>query len=240
MRNIWAIAQREFKAYYTSAVGYVVLFCWQLFAGLIFTLMLIQPSPIADMEPLFRNCAILLVMILPLLTMRLLAGERSGDQGTGTIELLLTAPLSEWQLVLGKYLAAMLYVLSLVVISLIYALAFRWMGKPDMGKIIGGYVGFVLFSGFIVALGLFFSALTHSQIVAAITTIVGSLALWLVSFMKDNPSKTLHFLGWCSMLSHHEEFWHGVIPLTDVVWYLSFIFCLLFATKQVMASSRWR
>lgn len=240
MRNILTIASREFKAYYLSPVGYVVLACWLLFSGAIFTLMMIQPMPMADMEPLFRNCTIVLVMLLPLLTMRLLAGERSGDQGMGTIELLLTSPLTEWHLVLGKYVGAMFYLLTLVASSLIYAVALMVLGSPDTGKMIGGFIGFILFSGYVLALGLFFSALTNSQIIAAICTIVGSLCLWLMSFMKDNPSSLAKFFGWFSMLSHHEDFWRGVIPLTDFLWFASFIYFFLFAAKQVMASSRWR
>jgi len=240
MRNIWTIAQREVKAYFTGPVGYVVMSCWILFAGLIFYLILGSPSASADMEPLFRNCTILLIMVLPLLTMRLLAGERGGDQGVGTIELLLTSPITEWQLVLGKYLASMLYMCSLVLVSGIYAVAFKVLGKPDVGKIIGGYVGFLLFSGYVLALGLFFSSLTNSQIVAAVTTIVSSLALWLVSFFKENPSKTLQFLAWFSMMGHHEDFWRGVITLQEVIWYVSAIYFLLFASKLMVASSRWR
>jgi ABC-2 type transport system permease protein len=241
MRTILTIAGREFKAYYTSPVGYVVMGCWFLFAGIIFALMMSQPTPTADMEPLFRNCTILLVMVLPLLSMRLLAGERSGDQGTGTIEILLTSPVSEWQLVLGKYLAAVGYMFSLVVVSLIYPLTMKALGgKPDMGKIVGGYVGFLLFSGYILALGMLFSSLTNSQIVAAICTIVGALSLWLISFMSQNPSKLVQFFAWFSMLSHHEDFWRGVVPFVDVAWFASFIYFYLFATKLVMASSRWR
>ena len=89
-------------------------------------------------------------------------------------------------------------------------------------------------------LGLFFSSLTNSQIVAAVTTIVSSLALWLVSFFRENASKTLQFLAWFSMLYHHEDFWRGVISLQEVVWYCSAIYFLLFASKLMVASSRWR
>lgn len=240
MRNIWTIAKREFRAYFTSPMGYVVLACWLLFTGVIFAVMISLPQVFADMEIIFKNATIFAIMFLPLLTMRLLAGEKGGDQGTGTIELLLTAPLTEWQMVLGKYLAAVLYTMVLLAASLIYVLAFEIMGKPDWGKIAGGYVGFLLFSGYVLALGLFYSALTNSQIIAAILTMSTSLVLWLLAYLEQNPNQYLQFLGWFSPLAHHEDFWRGVITLPDVSWFLSSIGMMLYATKLAVTSSRWR
>lgn len=240
MRNVITIGWREFKAYYTSSIGYVVMAAWMLFSGVIFTLVVSQPNAPASMDALFRNCAILLVLVLPLLTMRLLAGERSGDQGVGTIELLLTSPISEWELVLGKYLGAMLYMLTLIAASLIFPLALSRVGKPDWGPVWSGYIGFVLFSGYILAFGLWMSALTNSQIVAAITSIVGLLVIWLLRFFNEVPGKWGEWISWWSMMKHHEDFWRGLVTLVDVAWYVSFIFFFLFAAKQVIASSRWR
>jgi ABC-2 type transport system permease protein len=240
MRNILSIGWREFKAYYTSPNGFVVMGAWLLFAGVIFCLVVTHPQAVATMDPIFRNCTILLVIFLPLLTMRLLAGERGGDQGIGTIELLLTSPVSEWALVLGKYFAALLYLCTLVLASTIYAFTLLKIGKPDVGPIFGGYVGFFLFSGYVLAFGLLMSALTNSQIVAAVLAIVGCLVMWLVSFLDSSMGKWAEWLSWLSMLSHHEDFWRGVVTLVDVTWYVSFIFLFLFAAKQVIASNRWR
>lgn len=240
MRNVMTIALKELKSMYVSAIGFVVLGAWLAFAGLIFMLMLNESQPIATMEPIFRNCTILLVIMLPLLTMRLLAGERSGDQGTGTIELLLTSPVTEWELILGKYLSTILYVLTLILASFIYAGTLMKLGDPDLGQVAGGYVGFVLFSGYVLAFGLLMSALTNSQIVAAVLSIVGSLILWLVNFLQYSSTPWAKSLAWISMLGHHEDFWRGVITLSDVFWYLSFIFFFLFAAKQIVASSKWR
>ncbi len=239
MRNIWTIAMREFMAYFTSAVGYVVMGCWLLFAGVIFWLIISQPQATSSMDPVFRNCAILLVMVLPLLTMRLLAGERGGDQGVGTIELLLTSPLSEWELVAGKYLAAFLYCVALMIGSLIYPLTLSVIGTPDWGPILAGYVGFLLFSGYCLGFGLWMSSLTNSQIVSAITSIVGLLVIWLARFFNES-GKWGEAVAWWSMMKHHEDFWRGVITLPDTAWYLSFIVFFLFAAKQTIASSRWR
>ncbi|NUP99038.1 MAG: ABC transporter permease subunit [Armatimonadetes bacterium] len=240
MRNIWTIALREFKAYYTSAIGYVVMAAWMLFTGVIFFLVVSSPNAIASMDPLFRNNAILLVFMLPLLTMRLLAGERAGDQGTGTIEILLTSPVSEWELVLGKFVGAMLYLVSMIIGSLVFPIALQVVGDPAVGNVIAGYVGFLLFGGYVLAFGLLMSSLTNSQIVAAITSVVGLLVLWLIRFFSEMPGKWGEFLAWWSMMRHHEDFWRGLITLVDVAWYLSFIFFFLFLAKQVIASSRWR
>lgn len=240
MRNIWTIAMREFKAYFTSAAGYVVMACWLLFSGVIFSLIISQPQATSSMDPLFRNCAIVLVFMLPLLTMRLLAGERPGDQGVGTIELLLTSPLTEWELICGKYLSAFLYAVALMAVSLIYPITLSVIGKPDWGPILAGYVGFLLFTGYCLGFGLWMSALTNSQIVSAVTSIVGLLVIWLVKFFGDAGSNWGQAVSWWSMMKHHEDFWRGVITLPDTAWYLSFIFFFLFAAKQTIASSRWR
>jgi len=242
MRNVWTIAVREFKGFYTSAVGYVVLACWLFFSGIIHFLVMASPQAQASMEALFHNWAILLVILMPLITMRQLAGERSGDQGIGTIELLLTSPVSEWELVLGKFVGALLYMASLAVASLLYPLSLVIVGKPDLGPIYAGYVGFFLLSGYILAVGLFMSSLTASQIVAAITSIVGLLGLWLVQYLGQIPGlgKWGEAISWWSMMQHHEDFWRGLITFTDVAWYISMIFVTLLAAKQVIASSRWR
>ncbi len=242
MRNIWTIGVREFKGFYTSAVGYVVLACWLFFSGIIHFLVVASPQAQASMEALFHNWAILLVILMPLITMRQLAGERSGDQGIGTIELLLTSPVSEWELVLGKFSGAVLYMLSLMVVSLIFPISLAIVGDPDVGPIYAGFVGFFLLSSYVLAMGLLMSSLTASQIVAAITSIVGLLGLWLVQYLGQIPGlgKWGEAIAWWSMMKHHEDFWRGLITFTDVAWYGSMIFLLLLAAKQVIASSRWR
>lgn len=242
MRNVWTIGVREFKGFFTSAVGYVVMICWLAFSGLIHFLVLASPQAIASMDALFHNWAILLVILMPLITMRQFAGERSGDQGIGTIELLLTSPITEWELVLGKFLGAVLYMLSLAAASLVYPISMMIVGKPDIGPIYAGYVGFFLLSSYILAVGLFMSSLTSSQIVAAITSIVGLLGLWLVQYLGQIPGlgKWGEAIAWWSMMKHHEDFWRGLITFTDVAWYVSMIFIALLAAKQVIASSRWR
>lgn len=239
MGAVWTIAGKEFKAYWTGTIGYVVLGLWVLFAGLILGLMLnLSNEPIAEMRPIFQNCTIVLVIIVPLLTMRLLAGERPGDQGAGTIELLLTAPINEWQLVLGKYLATLLYLGCLILGSLICVIALVVIGDPDMGVIYGGFVGFALMGGYMLAFGLLMSSLTNSQVVAAVTTIIGALVLWLLSFTGEAMGKVGAALSWISMLRHHEDFWTGIVALPEVLWFLSFIFFFLWATRLVVAAGR--
>ncbi|MCC7492475.1 MAG: ABC transporter permease subunit [Fimbriimonadaceae bacterium] len=240
MRNVLSIARRECRAYFTSAIGYVVMAAFIAFTGLIFFLIVSQPQAVASMDGVFRNLAILLVMLLPLLTMRLLAGERSGDQGIGTIELLLTSPITEWELVLGKFVGSLLYIFALLAVSLIYPFTLGRIGDPDLGTIFAGYVGLLFFCGYCLAFGLFLSSLTNSQIVAAISSIVGLLVIWLSKFLGEVGGGKLGWLAWWSFMDHHEDFWRGLITFSDCAWYLSFIFFFLFAAKQMIASSRWR
>lgn len=239
LATIWTIAVKELKTFFVGAIGYVVIGAWLLFAGIMFVLIINSQMPVADMDPIFRNCILFMVMFVPLLTMRLLAGERPDEQGSGTIELLLTSPITEWQLVLGKYLATLLFLLIIIATSLIYVLAFALLGDLDDGKTIGGYIGFILFGGYILALGLLFSSLTSNQIVAAVTTIVVALFLWLIYYLPETSSVG-QFLRWFSFMGHIEDSWGGVINLADVIWHASAIFLLLFATKQIIASNRWR
>lgn len=238
MRNVWTIATKEFKSYWVSPIGYVVLALWLLFAGVVFSLIINFEGSVATMEPIFNNCTIVMLIMVPLLTMRLIAGERPGDQGTGTIEMLLTAPISEWELVLGKYLASVLYLLCLIASSLVFVIALNVIGNPDMGLVYGGYIGFVLMGAYMLAFGLLMSSLTNSQLVAAVTTIIGALVLWLLSYTDQMMGTTGKALSWISYLSHHRDFWTGVVALPDVLWFVSFIFFYLWTTRLVVAASR--
>jgi len=233
MRNIWTIGVREFKGFYTSAVGYVVLACWLFFSGIIHFLVVASPQAQASMEALFHNWAILLVILMPLITMRQLAGERSGDQGIGTIELLLTSPVSEWELVLGKFSGAVLYMLSLMVVSLIFPISLA-MSPTPMSDRLRGLRRFFCEQ---LRAGLPADAADRAQSWRRSPAAWG-VGIWRCSIGKSPPRKWVGDRGW-SWMKHHVIL-AGLITFTDVAWYGSMIFLLLLAAKQVIASSRWR
>jgi ABC-2 type transport system permease protein len=178
------------------------------------------------------------MMIVPLLTMRLLAEEKR----TGTAELLFTYPLTDWGVILGKYLAALLVFLVFLLLTAGNALAFATVASIDWGALASGYLGLILLGGSFLALGLFVSSLTENQIIAAVTAFGLLLLFWIIGWYQEVGGgsaigRVLHFL---SMMDHYETFTRGVIDTRDLIYYLSFIYFFLFLTKRQLESRRWR
>ena len=161
MRNIWTIAVKELRSYFVSPIGYVTLAFWLFGVGLFFALGVLQ-SQQAAMQDWFSTIEVLLLFIGPALTMRLLAEE----QGTGTWELLMTSPVREWEVVLGKFLGATIFWLVMIVATFFYPLILRLLGNPDMGPIFSGYLGLFLMGTAFLAIGVFTSSLSGNQIIA--------------------------------------------------------------------------
>lgn len=235
--NIITIAQRELKSYFFSPIAYVVAAAFLVITGYFFSMILFYTQQ-ATLRYLFNNMSVILLLIAPVLSMKLLADE----QRLGTIELLLTAPVRDYEVVLGKFLACVGFLAALLGLTLYYPLILTFFGSPDWGPIITGYLGMLLFGAALLSVGLFASALTQNQIVAAVLSFVFLLFMWMVAsagdFLGGGPvSSIIQYIG---LEGHFEEFTKGVIALKDAVFYLSFSAVFLFLTVRVLESRRWK
>lgn len=256
MRNVIAIARRELQSYFASPIAYVMLglfaliFGWMFYSFLRFfaeqSLRMSQmgmqgPQALNVNEmmirPLLLQAGVVVLFFLPMLTMRSFAEEKR----SGTIELLLTSPLSDWEIVLGKYAGAMaLYVVMLAVSALNFAWLFAF-GNPELGPIVVGYLGLLLMGGSFVAIGLFISNLTRNQLVAAALTFSVLLMLLLVNWIGDSSGPIVRaIVSGLSVFQHFEDFSRGVIDTQHVVYYLSFIGFGLFLAARSVDADRWR
>lgn len=239
MRNVLTIAEKELRAYLGSPIAYIAGFVFLLVMGFAFFLFL-QAKPVDHV--LFNTTMIMVwvfLFVAPALTMHLFAEERR----SGTIELLMTYPLQDWEVVLGKYLAALALFLAFVALTAIAYPAFLLMyGSPDKGTILTSYLGIVLIGASYLALGVLASALTKSQTVSAMIGIGVLFGLMLCYYAGSIDlygfGKVLAYL---SPVEHFtNSFGNGAINTRDVVYYLTFIFFFLFASVRVVEIKRWQ
>jgi ABC-2 type transport system permease protein len=259
MRNVWIIFQREMRSYFVSPVAYVIMVAflgltgWAFFnalSGFVIyaarateqAMMIEQPPPILNVNwsverPWFNIAGQLLLFLGPIITMRLLAEER----GTGRLDLLLSAPLTDLQLVLGKYLAGVALCLIFVAPTFCYvAILFRY-GNPELGSILSGYLGLLLLILALIGLGLAVSSLTSSQVVAAASSFGLVLLLWLLGLVSNGEDTGWRAaVSYASMLDHFSDFGRGVIETRHVIYYLTFTAFTLFLTLRAVESQRWR
>jgi len=254
MKNVLLICFKEFKGYFVSPIGYAVMALFALIFGFGFytaTRDMVQlgfraqmmgqqqPMSVNDMviRPLLGFAGTIALFLIPMITMRLIAEEKR----TGTIELLLTSPVTDLEIILGKWLGAVLLYMSVLGMSVLnIAMLFLW-GKPDIKPLLVAYLGLLLQGGCLLALGTLISTMTRNQIVAGGVTFFVSLLLWLLQwFTAYGASPTLQVINYLSIVTHMENFSKGVIDSKDIVFYLSFIFFSLFLTKRSMESLRWR
>ncbi len=188
-------------------------------------------------RPLLGFASTIALFLVPMITMRLFAEEKK----TGTIELLLTSPVRDLDIVVGKWAGAMVLYLCVLGMSVLdVALLFAW-GKPDWKPVLVAYLGLILQGGVLLAVGAFISTTTKNQIIAGGVTFFVCLLLWLLSwFTEFNSSAFSQVINYLSIVTHFDNFAKGVLDSKDVVFYLSFIFFGLFLTSRSMESLRWR
>ncbi len=246
MRNIWTIARREYKLFFISPIAYVVAFLFMLVLGLFFSLTMYgsisqmaysptAPSPQMVISPMVT----ILLFTIPAVTMRTIAEE----QRSGTMELLLTAPVRDWELVLGKWLGSFLFMASLLLLTGVFPLVLNFMVKPgiDFGPVIAGYLGLLLLSSSMLAIGVMVSALFANQIAAFFISLGVVLALWLsnqfTSYVQGFWKTLLDFLD---IITHFVSFYRGTIALKDVVFFISLTALFLFFGTALVEWRRWR
>jgi len=239
MRNVWTIARRELYAYFSSPIAYVTMAAFLAVMGLLFWLIVIY-SQQAVMAYTLGSAWVFFMLILyaAVVTMRLLAEE----QRSGTIELTLTAPVRDWELVVGKYLASLILFSTMLLISLYQPFVLARLGNPDLGAAATGYLGFFLAGAALLAIGTLTSTLTRNQVVAAILVIAIGVALWLVQFVGERSPGTFmgDFLAQLAIFAHYFDFQDGIIDTQHVVYYLSLVVASLFLATRVLEARRWR
>jgi ABC-2 type transport system permease protein len=248
MRNAWIIAQRELGAMFVSPIAYIFAAAMTLITGVIFVFQLSEyvlssqfgqgglPPTVGNILGTFT---FLLIFAMPAITMRLLSEE----QRSGTIELLMTLPVRDDEVVWGKFLAGFVFYLAVVALTLIYPLILIRFGNPDLGPIVSSYLGVLLWGAGLLAIGVLASALSENQIVAFMTAFGINLFLYLVAFfgrfVTTNPTVSL-VLTELSFEGHLGNFLTGLIVATDVLYYLLVTAVALFAAARILESRRWR
>jgi ABC-2 type transport system permease protein len=236
MSNTLAITRREFASYFNSPIAYIVVAVYLILSGALFFTELFLNGQ-ADMRGFFSLAPLLFFIITPFLTMRLLAEERS----QGTLELLLTMPVTDWQVVVGKYLASIGLICVLLLLTVAFPISVASLGPLDKGATVAGYIGMLLMCGTYAAIGLMASSFTKNQIVAALIALFIGFGLFIIGQMVQvMPAWIAPF---CNAISIHTRFQNiarGVIDTRDVLYYLSMIFGCLLVAETTLDSRRWR
>ena len=244
--NVWTIAVREYRKYFASPAAYLVMFVILLVLGIFFYLSIYlaiqQPLFVPGVDTITGVLPTLLMLATPAITAHLISDERK----LGTIELLLTSPVRDWELIMGKWLGSYLFVLTILLVSLIYPLILNQMIDPgiDQGPFITGYIGLALLSAALLAIGVFVSSLFSNQIASLVTTLGILILLWWIfgpisqSIGSTSGSELFRYMD----ISDHfySNFFLGVMDLRDAVYYLSLTLTGLFFGTISISISRWQ
>ncbi len=259
MRNVFTIVGKELRSYFVSPVAYVVLTGFLLLGGWFFFNLLSRFNLLLSLylqmqqqggdaanrlnlndyvvSPLMHNLAIVLVILVPMITMRAYAEEKKG----GTYELLLTSPVRTGEIVLGKFLASFIFICIMIGLTGVYPAILMKFGNPETGVIFSGYLGLILLATVFVSVGLLTSSLTENQIIAAVSGLVATLLLYIIGWPAETAGDILGpLLRYLSVTEHFAEMVRGIINTRSLVYFLSLISLALFLTQRSVESLRWR
>jgi len=253
--KIWPIFKKEMRLYFTSPVAWVIITMFLFIAGYFFysifafyTLASMQSAMNPQMarelnvtdsvlRPLFSNVSVILLLLMPLITMRLFSEERR----SGTIELLLTYPVRDGAVLIGKYLAALALYAIMLALTLLYPGIVLYFARVEWGPLLTGYLGLLLMGATFLAVGIFASSVTENQIVAAITTFGTLLLLWVVGWSAEYVGGSWgRVLSHLSILEHFDTFARGVLDTKDVIFYINVTILALFLTLRSLETRRWK
>ncbi|MCF6157046.1 MAG: hypothetical protein E3K32_00425 [wastewater metagenome] len=236
MTSIGTIFKREINSYFLSPIAYVVIAVFTVFSGYFFSVML-GITQESTLRYSLAYTQFILSILTPVITMRLLAEESK----TGTVEPLMTAPVTDFEVVFGKFLSAWALYNIMIAPTIFYTIFLAWVGSPDYGAIIASYIGLVLMGGLFVSIGLLVSAITKNQIIAAVIGIVALLILLVIGLASTGSEgwfySTLRYIG---TYEHWETFTKGIIDSRDIIYYVSFTALILFVVIRIVESRRWR
>jgi ABC-2 type transport system permease protein len=252
VRNIFAIAQKELRSYFSSPIAYIIIGFFALPFGVFFYLYLgafvrqsLQMAQYGGsmninqqvIRYVLQNASVIILFVMPMITMRTYSEEKR----SGTIELLLTSPLTDVQIIVGKFLGALgLYVAMLLVTVVYIAILFVY-GNPEWRPLVASYLGLLLMGGAFLSIGLLISSTTNNQIVAGIITFVVFLMLWIVGWFAESSGPVMgDITKYLSITEHFDDFSKGIIDTKHVIYYLSLITFGLFLTAKSVDSERWR
>jgi ABC-2 type transport system permease protein len=243
MRSIWTIAGREFRRYFISPIAYAGAAFIFLILGGIFSLNVGFGLPTGQINPdgrmVVQPLVFVLLFVTPAFTMRLLAEE----QRMGTLELLLTAPVRDWELVVGKWLGSFGFMMVIVSGTWIFPILINRFTDPgiDQGALIGAYIGLVGFVSAILAIGVFASSLFSSPAASYVTGVGITLGLWILGGVRAGLSAGSQIIAYLGLVNHYyDNLYQGIIDLSDLVYYASLTVLALFLTSQIVESRRWR
>jgi ABC-2 type transport system permease protein len=255
MRNILIICRKELRSYFVSPVAYGLMAFFAIIVGYFFwvaTAIFVRQSVESAMgggggmpmsvnewviRPVLSNVSVIGLFLIPMIAMRLFAEEKR----SGTYELLATSPVRDIEIIIGKWLAAVIMYACILGISLLDLLILYAYGKPDWRPMLVGYLGLLLQGGCLLAIGTFISTTTRSQIVAGVATFAVCLLLWVLDWVTSYALSTAaKVVAYLSVLAHFEPFSKGVIDTKDVIFYVTMIFFGLFLTARSVESTRWR
>ncbi len=254
MSNIIAIAQKEIRSYFASPIAYVVIGLFALLFGWFYVSILnwfVNQGMQMSMgmgpantnvnqqmiRPLLLNMTVVLLFVLPMITMRTYSEEKR----SGTIELLLTSPISDIEIIVGKFLGAMTLYGAMLGVTLIYIAVLFAVGNPEWKPVATAYLGLLLLGGCFISVGMLISSFTKNQIVAGMVTFAVFLLLWVIDWIGSFAGPTVEQLvNYLSITQHFDDFAKGVIDTKHLIYYVSFITFGLFLTAKSVDSERWR
>ena len=253
--KVWPIFKKEMRLYFSSPIAWVILTIFLFIAGYFFysifaffTLASMQsamnPAMARDLNvtdsvlrPLFSNVSVILLLLMPLVTMRQFAEERR----SGTIELLLTYPVRDGAVLIGKYLAGLTLYAMMLAATLVYPALVAYFARVEWGPLVTGYLGLLLMGATFLAVGIFASSLTENQIVASITTFGVLLIFWVIGWSSDYLGGPWgRVLTHLSLIDHFDSFAKGVLDTKDVIYYVDFTVVALFLTLRSLEARRWK
>jgi len=252
MHNILAIADKELRSYFASPIAYILIGFFLLPFGVFFYLYLDafvkQSMQMAQyggavnvnqgvIRYVLQNASVIILFIMPMITMRTYSEEKR----SGTIELLLTSPVTDLEIILGKFFGALGVYAAMLAVTLLYMAILFVYGNPEWRPMVVGYLGLLLMGGTFIAIGLLISSTTNNQIVAGVVTFVVFLLFWIIGWFAESAGPTIGAVTrWLSITEHFDDFSKGIIDTKHVLYYLSLITFGLFLTAKSVDTERWR